>query len=377
MAKNQLLTSARGGQVRPKHKRLLVERILGDLVAIPTVSPDVQANSRGLDYIEAFLAERGMHIIRHEHNGKSVLLATTRQTKSPKVMLTAHLDVVPALDHLFTMEEKDGKLFGRGVWDMKHAIAAFLSAVDLLGDTLLKHDFGILIYTDDEAEDEQLDWLLTQGYSTDIVVLPDGSDNWQIEAMAKGLLYVALRITGKTSHGSRPWEGDSASLKMIDLLHELRSDFHGHGPETDTLNIGLVHSGSDAWNQLPDHAEATLDIRIMSEERQAVWVKRFEALAAKYGAFLEIRRNTSPLIHDRAHQHMQRFAECIYEVTGIKDEGFISFGTTSAVYFLRRGIPCIITSPPGGGRHSEEEWIDKQGLLNFPEVIKRYIETAP
>lgn len=376
MSKTALQASAGGGRPKVVTGTSLVETILSRLVAFPTLPDNHAANQKGLAYVEAFLLGRGMHVVQQEYLDSGVLIATTRPTKQPKIMLVAHLDVVPAPDHLFKMVEQDGKLYGRGVFDMKHAIAAFLAAVDQLGAALPQYDFGILVFTDDESRDQQLGVVLEDGYGCEVAVLPDGGDNWQIESMAKGMIHAAVRLTGKTSHGSRPWEGDSASLKIIDFLHELRLKFAGHGPETDTLNIGLVHSSSGAWNQLPDYAEATIDIRVINQTQQTFFINYLTHLAKKFGAELEIKSVLEPLVHDREHTHLQQFADCIYQVTGVKDQGFLSHGATSAPHFLRYGTPCIITSPPGGGRHSDAEWIDKQGLRHFPDVLQAYLERA-
>ena len=59
------------------------------------------------------------------------LLCWTGET-GPELMLNGHLDVVPAVGEWdsspFSMEEKDGKLYGRGTCDMKGGIAAMCEA---------------------------------------------------------------------------------------------------------------------------------------------------------------------------------------------------------------------------------------------------------
>lgn len=354
--------------------RVSTESILRDLVAIRSVTGDFDSNNAGLTFIESYLKERGMHIHRQSNNGHGSLVATTRDIKQPKVMLVAHLDVVPAPEHLFIVTEKDGKLYGRGVWDMKHAIAAFMTATDLLADELAAYNFGIMIFTDDEGTDNQTEKLLKNGFSCEVAVLPDGSNDWQVESVAKGVWSGRVRIEGKSSHGSRPWEGDSASMRMVDFLYELKSDFTDHGPATNTLNIGFIQSGASAWNQLPNVAEATLDIRLLEETGYRAIKDRLDMLAHKHRAIIEEALWVPPIVHNHQHELVKPFAESIQEVTGVQAKEFVSFGASDARYFLARGIPCIVTSPPGGGRHSEEEWIDKRGLAQFPNVIKRYLE---
>ncbi len=353
-----------------------VEELLRDLVGFQTVTGDFAANDSALTYIEAFLRPRGLFIERRDFDGYGALIATSKKTRHPKVMLVAHVDVVPAPKHLFTLRERESRFYGRGVWDMKHAAAAFLSAVDLLGDRVGDHDFGIMIFTDDEGPDCQTKLLLDEGWGCDVAILPDGSNDWQIESLAKGVCHVRVRVRGTSGHGSRPWEGDSASLRMVDFLHDLKADFANHGPDTNTLNIGFMESGSSAWNQIPDTAEASLDIRILNLATYSEVQKRLQILAKKHRATIEEQLWVPPLIHDLTHALVTPFAQAVHEITGVASKSFTSFGASDARNFVEHGIPCIVTSPSGGGRHSEEEWIDAQGMRQFPEVIATYLRAV-
>src|SRR5690242_19614652 len=103
-----------------------MKNILKTLIAHQTVSTDKEANNRALDYIQEFLDSRGMFVARYEWNGHGSLVATTKQTKTPRILLAAHLDVVPAPPLAFQMTEEDGRLYGAGICDMKFAIASYM-----------------------------------------------------------------------------------------------------------------------------------------------------------------------------------------------------------------------------------------------------------
>jgi acetylornithine deacetylase/succinyl-diaminopimelate desuccinylase-like protein len=51
----------------------------------------------------------------------------------------------------------------------------------------------------------------------------------------------------------------------------------------------------------------------------------------------------------------------------------MSFGGSDASRYVALGKTCIVVSPTGGGRHSDAEWIDEQGLRDFPEVLRQFI----
>ena len=211
--------------------------LLRQLVTFQTVTDNIATNNEALDFITGYLAERGMHVVRHTYNGAGALIATTRETKTPAVMFIAHTDVVPAPEKLFTMNEKDGKFFGRGVWDMKFAIASYMTLVDELRDELDAYDFGIMLSSDEEAKDDGVRAMVEEGFLPRVAILPDGANDWQIETAAKGAYYFIVHFTGKTAHGSRPWLGDSVSFKIHRFMSGLTELFEGQGPKTPTLNV--------------------------------------------------------------------------------------------------------------------------------------------
>jgi len=63
---------------------------------------------------------------------------------------SAHVDVVAGDESLFTLRTSGDKLSGRGAYDMKFAIAAYMQLVDELQGTLNAYDFSIMITTDEE-----------------------------------------------------------------------------------------------------------------------------------------------------------------------------------------------------------------------------------
>src|SRR5438876_614410 len=149
--------------------------ILADLIAFPTVSGNLAASHEALDYIEHSLAQHGLHIQRHSWNGYPSLVATTQHTKNPRVLLAAHLDVVPAPPELFKLTKRGGKFYGRGTCDMKFAIAAYLQLIDDLSEDLNAYDLGIMITADEEigGKDGVKALLEKGGYRADVCVLPD------------------------------------------------------------------------------------------------------------------------------------------------------------------------------------------------------------
>ena len=348
--------------------------ILQRLIAYPTVTGHTQAVRDCLMYAERTFTISGMHINRYNCNGFESIVATTRNTMHPKVMLQAHLDVVPGDEPLFTMRREDGNLLGRGTFDMKYAAACFLKLVEDMHDDIQDYDFGVMFTTDEEYSGQDgVRYLLEQGYGCDVCVLPDGGDNWRLESAAKGNWMVNVTAKGKTAHGSRPWEGDNAADRLIEFLGALREISVVKAHTDTTLVVSTINAGK-ATNQIPEIAEATIDIRFLSPEAYGQIRLRLEPIARKYGVEL----NTVHLIPatqlDLSLPVVEDWERIVNEIRGQSNGGYaLSFGSSDARYFAEKGIPTIVTRPDGGGHHSESEWIDESGLYEFYECLKLYV----
>ena len=344
---------------------------------MPTVTGQLSANNDALDFIEEYLVERGMHIYRTAHDGFGALVATTKPTKTPRVMLVGHIDVVTASDAMFTLREENGKIYGRGTYDMKAAIAGYMMAVDHLSADLDNYDFGIMITTDEESRDMGVKRLLAEGYCPrEAAVLLDGGYDWQVQKSAKGAWYVTLAIHDKTGHGSRPWLVNSSSLRMIKLLGEIEALFSDAGPDTNTLNINMLNAGKpgEAYNQIPAITIAGLDMRFVPHADRERIEHDVHALCEKYGATLETLVTFDAIEHDMEEPHMACFIDNIERYTGLASGGVMSYAASDANWFVERGLACIVTYPLGGGHHSEEEHIDAKSLADLTPILLGYLK---
>jgi succinyl-diaminopimelate desuccinylase len=351
--------------------------ILQKLVEIPSVTEDYQHNHQAIEFIDGFLRSRGMHVKRLEFGGVESLIATTQRTKTPRVYLQAHVDVSPAPAGLYTVRQDKDKLYGRGVFDMKFAIATYLQLVDDLKDHLDRYDFGIMITSDEEYGGENgAQSLIANGYvPTKICVIPDGGDNWAIESFAKGLWFLRLTMPGTAAHGSRPWEGDSALEKLLLLIGELRQSFPHNSREERTMTVGVLHAGQSV-NQIPAEASADIDIRTTTfAEHQEVF-NLVTALCKKHGATMHVITKGTPCINDVDDPYYKLFIASIEATTKRPVSATMSFAGSDGRHFSEAGVLCAIVRPDGGGHHSDSEWISKEGFYQLLDVLRHYIDTA-
>ena len=92
--------------------------LLCQLIRCQPVSADIPAVNRATDTLRRYLDAAGLHTAVETFDGRDVLFAATRPGKQHRLLLNAHLDVVPpsALGQ-FEPTVRDGRLYGRGASD--------------------------------------------------------------------------------------------------------------------------------------------------------------------------------------------------------------------------------------------------------------------
>lgn len=354
----------------------LHEQLLRQLVAMPTVSKDFAANNNALAFIEKFLAERGMFVEKVDINGFRSIIATTKPgNRRPAVLLNAHMDVVPATrPDQFNLTLKDGKFYGRGVMDMKHAIATYMTVVDSLKDELGAYDFGIMITSDEElGSNYGAKPLVEMGYRPKVVIVPDGGNNWQLETFAKGVKWVELTATGKAAHASRPWEGESAIQKLLDAIEDIKKLVPANPKPTDTfLSVGTINGGTTA-NQIPVLATAMLDVRTGSVEDHKRLTPQIQEICQKHDVAASFHADEPPLVSDPQDPFIKPMVDIVTQITGEQHETSYDYAVTDGRIFSTVGVPTIVINPECGNIHREDEWLGRKSFGQFCEVIELYV----
>jgi succinyl-diaminopimelate desuccinylase len=355
-------------------------QILKKLITFKTVTRNFYETKRALNWIKNFTKSLPVYHKEIIINGFTSLIITTQNTKRPKLFLQAHIDVVPASEKLFSPKVKNHRLYGRGAWDMKFAIACYLQILKELGKNLKNYDFGIMITSDEEIGGENgVKALLEKGYSCRVCVLPDGGDWGKIDIAAKGVWHLKIESYGKSAPASRPWKGKNAVLNLIRFLDLLKEKFpkepckiknHYHN----TINIGQLNGGKVA-NQVPDFAEALVDIRFIPETKIED-LRKLVRQTKKNFPNIKIQELILAESYkvDYDNNYFKEFVSLYKKYLGQKLRFTFNHGSSDARFFAKKGIPVILTAPKGGGTHSENEFVDLKSLETFYRVLKQFVE---
>ena len=122
--------------------------------------------------------------------------------------------MVPGEESQFEPREEEDELYGRGVYDMKGALAAMMYAVEDLQNLGCEATVELLVVPDEEGEHGAktgAEVLISNGHVGDFLITGEPTD-FHIGTQAKGVLDLRVTMRGKSAHGSQPWLGKNAAL---------------------------------------------------------------------------------------------------------------------------------------------------------------------
>lgn len=364
-------------------KHMKMERelamLLKKLVAFKSTEDNVRAKKDIVDFCAGWFKEQGIKVKKYPHKNSPALLATLPGKSRGKILMLAHLDVVPGGDRLFRLQEKSGLFYGRGVIDDKGPAAMLM----LLAKSVKKHNVPtvqILFTTDEEAGGtdgaERLS-RLPEFKDIDAVFVPDGGDENAVVCKSKGLIHFEIEASGRSCHGSTPWEGENAIEKVwlaFESVKDLMKDEytghpdHWHG----TVNIGKI-SGGRAINQVPDTARAGIDIRFTEKHRlERLLAKIKKALAGKARI---IHLETAKLLSsDEKHPVVAKYIRLAEKTMGKPIVAKPEHGASDARHFSDYGVPVWLHYPRGGNYHGEDEWVDPASLVSMAMILEEFLK---
>ncbi|WP_136716508.1 M20 family metallopeptidase [Halorientalis salina] len=340
-----------------------VRELTRELVSIPSHESEVAVG----DFIEQWLREhtdaevtrddagadeaRGGNVIAHKGTGE------------PSLALVGHHDVVPPDDSQVTedggyvLEERDGRLYGRGTADMKGAVAAAMCAFRAAEPT------GELVFASfvgEEVGGVGARHAIDDGFAPDYAIVGEGSTGYSgkgvtdVAVAHKGRRGSTITARGEAAHASEVEQGENAIYRATDAVDAVRDlDF----PETTVLGHVLAGSvavteieGGSAWNVIPERCSVTVDERTVPGERADL--ERVEAIE---GVEWTVDQDLPPMACGDPD-----FADAVLDAaTAAQDsqpEHVVKPHATDAGWLSQAGTECVVcgVAEPGEAHTSTE-----------------------
>ena len=195
------------------------------LVAIDSVNPALIAGAAGERELAQFVADwcrrAGLDVELVGPPERPSVVAIARGSGGGRsLMLNAHLDTVgvAGMDAPFEARVENGRLYGRGAYDMKGALAAILDAAAKVEN--LRGDVVVTAVADEEFASIGTVAVLER-VRTDAAIVVEPTE-LKLAIAHKGFVGFELETHGVAAHGSRPHLGVDAIAKMGPVLVALK-----------------------------------------------------------------------------------------------------------------------------------------------------------
>ena len=256
--------------------------LLNKLIAIPSVSstrPDLdQPNRPVIDQLAEWLTVLGftIEIIPVNPTGTKANLLATLGTGPGGLVLAGHTDTVPFNPELWqsdplALTERDQRLYGLGVSDMKGFFPIVIEAAKSFIDRPLQQPLIILATADEESSMAGARLLAELGKPKARYAVIGEPTGLRPIRLHKGIMMEAIRVEGQSGHSSNPALGNNAMEAMHQVLTALlaqrdawMAEYQHPGFEvaTPTLNLGHIHGG-DNPNRICGQCDLHYDIRLL------------------------------------------------------------------------------------------------------------------
>jgi succinyl-diaminopimelate desuccinylase len=333
-----------------------------------------------VDFINGWFEARGLETARYKGagpHGELTSLVVRVGTGRPKILLHAHADVVPGDEEQFEAREQGGELFGRGVYDMKGALAAMMYAVEDLHVTGCDATVELLIVPDEEREyggPKGAEVLVENGHTGDFLITGEPTD-FHIGLQAKGVLALRVTMRGKSAHGSRPWLGRNAVLLAYEHYKRIlalpfareRSELFPYP----SINMARI-IGGDVINRVPDRATYDVDIRYLPEQEPEEILRQIRSI--ELPAEVKVLFSHEPTYVSRDNPFVKALREVAARHAPGHPDGVGRHGASDIVFFQRAEVPGVEFGPVGGGHHGPREYVVADSLETYRQMLVQFVQ---
>ncbi len=358
--------------------RSRIEQRLADLVAFDTQNPG--GDERALaDYLAGGLRALGAEVERFDTDGHGSVFA--RFGATPRLLLNAHLDTVPANSGYTSpplqLVRRASRLHGLGAADTKGAVAAIMEALTLRAERGPLDGVAVLFSGDEEKGGVSIRAFLaserTRGIERAIVGEPTGC---RVGRRHRGLCAAELEVTSPGGHSSLADRVPNpvAILSRVGVaLEELGRRYREAGPpglQGVCMNLAGIEGGV-AFNVIPTRARLVFSLRPGPGVDHRALLDEVREVAARAAA------PTRPEWRDVAFnppfqtRNLAGFAALLGDKVSTAID--LPYGT-EAGQFIECGIDAVVFGP---GRveqaHAADEFVESDEMEEAVQVFLRML----
>ncbi len=370
-------------------------RVVQDLIRIESINPELAGMGNGeyliAEHLGNYLSKMGLEVHYQEIKPKrvNVIGVLKGSGEGRSIMLNGHTDTVgisgmniEPLNPVF----KDGKVYGRGSFDMKSGLGAMLTAVKSIRDAGLKPKGDVILAF--VADEEYLSIgteMLIKDFSADAAIICEPT-HLKVCIAHKGFAWIKVEVFGKAAHGSRPDKGIDAVVKAGKFLGRIENLGNNILVQkkhpllgSPSIHASLIKGGTEL-STYPDYCLIELERRTIPGESVETVKEEMRTLLENIGtedeqfkASFEVSFYRPPLEVSRDHLVVGALAKAYSKVVKQAPEFIGVSGWMDSAIMTAAGIPTVIIGPGGEGFHAATEYVDFESVITLTKIVAETI----
>jgi acetylornithine deacetylase len=345
------------------------------LVQLESINPELDAAGSGEGACARAIVEwaerAGLETeLTEPASGRFNVLARARGTGGGRtLLLNGHTDTVgvAGMDDPFSGRVEGDRLFGRGSYDMKGALAACLVACERAARLGLRGDVVVTAVADEEVASVGTEAVAASVDAAAAIVAEPTEE--QLGVAHRGFATFHIRVAGRAAHGSRPELGIDAIANTGPVLARLTELDRrlAAGPAHPLLGTGSAHasviSGGQEYSSYPASCDLHAERRTIPGETDGDVAREVAELVGDVDATWEVTLTRGPFAVGEGAE--------IVEIVSRHAGGPARIGLpfwTDAALLQTAGIPSVLFGPRGEGAHAEVEWVSIPSLERCADV---------
>ena len=343
----------------------MLAHLLARLVTIDSVNPDLVAGAAGEGEIARFVAgwleDAGLEVeVEEVAPGRFNTVGIARGSGGGRtLLLNTHMDTVgvAGMEHPFDPAVRDGRLYGRGSYDMKAGLAAIMLAGAGVVQAGLRGDVIVTAVCDEEVASIG-SARIAERFRADAAIVSEPTET-RLALAHKGFVGFEIEVQGRAAHGSRPDLGIDAIARMGHVLvgvEELDRRLRAV-PMHALLGSGSLHAsvieGGQEFSSYPERCLLKGERRTIPGETAELVEGELRELLGDLDGDVRVVVARDPFETPAEAPIVELVARCAGdpEIVGVP------FWADSAL-LSAAGIPTVVYGPAGEGAHAVEEWVD-------------------
>ena len=363
--------------------------LLKQIIEIDTCYPPGSSKVFG-KFVTSYLKNSGLRIKSYGVDKEKINICVSNY-KGPKksIVFNSHIDTVRPISSEWKTNPFDLKIeknysYGLGAVNCKGSAAVHLYLAKNFKNLFpnIKENIDFTFVTDEEnLGPDGTKYLKKQKVIKPHTLILGAPTNNNFVIEERGVFWLEINVSGKTSHAGEPHKGVNAIEKSAKIINELNSSFkkflkkYDIGTHKSTINVGII-SGGENVNVVPSKTRIVVDRRITHKEdvkKAFNEIKNF-ILKVDRSAKVKFLTGTNPFKSNKSNIYLKELSKSKELITGQKSKFLSSIGVSDGRYFADDNVNIINIGPGTGseGHKSNEKLINKD-LVDYFHLLENFL----